>query len=80
MKFRPGKPCDAEAIAALVASFQGEITDNPGGAGAEEYLASVSIQAERRYLESPLPMRLAPAKNDRAGRQVTEKSGNMGYT
>jgi GNAT superfamily N-acetyltransferase len=52
MKFRSGSPADAEAIASLIASFQSELTDDPSGAGAEEYLASVSLQAEREYLAS----------------------------
>jgi len=52
MKFRAGLPTDAEAIAGLIASFQSELTDDPSGAGAEEYLASVSVQAEREYLAS----------------------------
>src|SRR5690349_3252421 len=52
MEFRAGSPADAEAIADLIASFQSEITDDPSGAGAEEYLASVSVQAERKYLAS----------------------------
>ena len=52
MKFRAGSPADAEAIAGLIASFQSELTDDPSGTGAEEYLASVSIQAEREYLAS----------------------------
>jgi GNAT superfamily N-acetyltransferase len=53
MQFRSGTPNDAEAIAALIASFQPELTDRPDGMGAETYLASVSSQAERGYLESP---------------------------
>jgi GNAT superfamily N-acetyltransferase len=52
MEFRAGLPPDAEAIAGLIASFQSELTDDPSGAGAEEYLASVSVQAEREYLAS----------------------------
>ena len=52
MEFRTGSPADAEAIAGLIASFQSELTDDPSGAGAEEYLASVSVQAEREYLAS----------------------------
>ena len=64
MEFRAGSPADAEAIADLIASdgkidpqtqssiFQSELTDDPSGAGAEEYLASVSVQAERKYLAS----------------------------
>ena len=52
MEFRAGSPADAEAIAGLIASFQSELTDDPSGAGAEKYLASVSLQAEREYLAS----------------------------
>ena len=52
MEFRAGSPQDAEAIAGLIASFQSELTDDPSGAGAEGYLASVSVQAEREYLAS----------------------------
>ena len=53
MEIRSGSPSDAEAIARLIASFQGELTDDPSGAGAEAYLASVSVEAEREYLASP---------------------------
>jgi len=52
MEFRAGAPADAEAIAGLIASFQSELTDDPSGAGAEKYIASVSVQAEREYLAS----------------------------
>jgi GNAT superfamily N-acetyltransferase len=52
MTFRLGSPADAEAIAGLIASFQSELTDDPSGAGAEQFLASVSLQAERDYLAS----------------------------
>ncbi|MGE5213765.1 MAG: GNAT family N-acetyltransferase [Nitrospirota bacterium] len=52
MEFRLGSPMDAEAIADLIASFQSELTDDPSGAGAEEFLDSVSLQAEREYLGS----------------------------
>src|SRR5262249_47996193 len=52
MEIRSGSPSDAEAIAGLIASFQSELTDDPSGAGAEEYLASVSVDAEREYLAS----------------------------
>ena len=52
IEFRAGSPADAEAIAGLIASFQSELTDDPSGAGAEEYLASVSVRAEREYLAS----------------------------
>src|SRR6476620_8077994 len=52
MEIRSGSPSDAEAIARLIASFQSELTDDPSGTGAEEYLASVSVRAEREYLAS----------------------------
>ena len=52
MEIRSGSPSDAEAIARLIASFQSELTDDPSGAGAEAYLASVSVEAERKYLAS----------------------------
>ena len=50
MEFRAGSPADAEAIAGLISGFQSELTDDPSGAGAEEYIASVSVHAEREYL------------------------------
>jgi GNAT superfamily N-acetyltransferase len=53
MHIRPGTPGDAKAIASLIASFQPILTLEPSGAGAEQYLASVSEDAEREYLSSP---------------------------
>lgn len=52
MEIRTGLPSDAEAIAQLITSFQSELTDDPSGAGAEEFLATVSLEAERGYLAS----------------------------
>jgi GNAT superfamily N-acetyltransferase len=52
MEFRAGSPADAEAIAGLIANFQSKLTNDPSGAGAEGYLASVSVHAEREYLAS----------------------------
>ena len=52
MEIRAGSPSDAEAVADLIAGFQSELTDDPSGVGAENYLASVSVQAEREYLAS----------------------------
>jgi GNAT superfamily N-acetyltransferase len=52
-QLRVGTPDDAPAMAALIASFQAELTDDPRGAGAEDFLASVSEAAERDYLASP---------------------------
>ena len=53
MKLRRGGEADARPIAELIASFQSELTVDPAGVGAEEFLASVSEQAERAYLQSP---------------------------
>ena len=53
MEVRAGSSQDADAIAGLIASFQSDLIDDPSGAGAEAYLASVSVQAEREYLTSP---------------------------
>lgn len=53
MQIRLGTSNDAEAIAALIASFQSELTDERDGSGAEHFLASVSRHAELGYLESP---------------------------
>lgn len=52
MDIRIGLPSDAEAVAGLIASFQSELTDDPSGTGAERFLASVSVEAEREYLAS----------------------------
>ena len=52
MEIRAGSLADAEAIAGLIDSFRSELTDDPSGAGAEEFLASVSLEAERAYLGS----------------------------
>ena len=52
IRLRAGSPADAEAIAGLIACFQSELTDDPSGKGAEKYLASVSMKAERQYLAS----------------------------
>lgn len=52
LKIRPGVGSDAADVAALIASFNAELMDEPTGAGAEQYLASVSEDAERVYLES----------------------------
>jgi GNAT superfamily N-acetyltransferase len=53
MNIRRGTADDSDAIAELIASFQPVLTLNPSGAGAEQYIASVSRNAEREYLESP---------------------------
>jgi GNAT superfamily N-acetyltransferase len=53
MNLRPGTLRDGGPFAELIASFQREITVNPDGDGAEQYLVSVSEAAELQYLESP---------------------------
>lgn len=53
MNIRSATPADARSLADLIASFQPMLTLDPSGVGAEQYLASVSEEAERRYLESP---------------------------
>ena len=52
MQFRAGLLEDAEALTGLIASFQSELTNDPSGAGAEKFLAAISLQAEREYLAS----------------------------
>jgi len=67
MHIRPGNPGDANAVASLIASFRAILTLDPGGAGAEQFLASVSEEAERQHLESP----------DRYAYLVAELAGHM---
>jgi len=43
---------DASDMSALILSFQAELLLDPMGHGAEEFLASVSAEAVRRYLTS----------------------------
>ncbi len=52
MDIRVGSQSDAEEVAGLIAHFQSELTDDPTGTGAERFLASVSVQAQREYLAS----------------------------
>jgi GNAT superfamily N-acetyltransferase len=53
MNTRSATPADARSLAGIIASFQPTLTLDPSGVGAEHYLASVSEEAERQYLESP---------------------------
>ena len=53
MNLRRGTVVDAGPIAELIASFQSDLILDPTGAGADEFLSSVSESAERQYLESP---------------------------
>jgi predicted GNAT family N-acyltransferase len=52
MVFCPAKPEDAEKISALILSFRSELTLESIGIGAEKFLASVSVESERSYIES----------------------------
>jgi GNAT superfamily N-acetyltransferase len=52
MNLRTGTSADADAVAELIASFRSELTDDPSGSGAEKFFDSVSVVAERSYLES----------------------------
>src|SRR5262245_52314877 len=76
MKFRAGGPGDAEAIAGLIASFQSELTDDSSGAGAEKYLASVSLQAEREYLASERYRYILAYSNSRLAGFIAIRDGS----
>ena len=52
MIFRAARDSDAEAISELILSFRQEYMLDPSGRGAEEFLASVSVEAERGYIGS----------------------------
>lgn len=53
MNIRPGAPNDSKVLAELIDTFRPMLTLDPTGAGAEQYLISVSESAEREYLSSP---------------------------
>jgi len=53
MNIRPGAHNDSKVLAELIDSFRPMLTLDPTGAGAEQYLISVSESAEREYLSSP---------------------------
>lgn len=52
MIFRPAKPADATPISDLIMSFRHLLTIDPNGRGAGEFFASVSAEAERKYIRS----------------------------
>lgn len=52
MIFRRAKPEDAERISQLIMGFLSELTIEPDGRGADEFLAAVSVEAERGYIRS----------------------------
>lgn len=76
MEFRAGSPADAEAIAGVIAGFQSELTDDPSGAGAEEFLASVSVEAERDYLASERYRYLLAYSNSRLAGFIAIRDGS----
>ena len=76
MEFRAGSPADAEAIAGLIASFLSDLTDDPSGAGAEKYLASVSVEAEREYLASERYRYLLAYSNSRLAGFIAIRDGS----
>jgi len=76
MEYRAGSPADAEAIAALIASFQRELTDDPSGAGAEHFLATVSLQAEREYLGSARYRYLVAYSNSKLAGFIAIRDGS----
>jgi ribosomal protein S18 acetylase RimI-like enzyme len=49
---RRAELADAEAISELILSFRTSFFTEPDGSGAEPFLASVSAEAERGYIES----------------------------
>ena len=53
MNIRSATPADARSFADLIKSFQSTFALDPNGVGAEQYVASVSEEAERQYLKSP---------------------------
>jgi ribosomal protein S18 acetylase RimI-like enzyme len=61
--FRRAEPDDAERVSALIMTFQASLTIDPTGAGAEKFLASVSTEAERSYIQSDR-YRFLLAEND----------------
>ena len=52
MIYRRASANDAEAVANLIYSFRSVLTLDRSGRGAEEFLASVSAEAERSYITS----------------------------
>ena len=50
--FRPAVPEDAAAISTLIMRFRAQLAIDPTGAGAEKFFASVSPEAQARYIRS----------------------------
>jgi GNAT superfamily N-acetyltransferase len=68
MIFRRASPEDAGAVSGLIVSFLNALTVDPNGTGAEQFLASVSTEAEESYILSDRYHYLvAEAEGDLAG-------------
>jgi len=65
MNTRLGTPSDARSIASLIREFQPMLTLDPTGAGADQYLSSVSEEAEAEYLSSPRYLYLVAEEHDK---------------
>lgn len=79
MEFRPATADDAPAISALIHANLAHLTIDPAGAGAERFLAFVSPQAIRGYIESPtFRYRVAICENALAG-AVAIRNGSHLY-
>lgn len=50
--FRPAVPEDAAAISTLIMRFRAQLAIDPTGASAEKFFASVSPEAQARYIRS----------------------------
>jgi ribosomal protein S18 acetylase RimI-like enzyme len=53
MNIRPATVADAEKLSALLIELSGPFYTSPTRVGAEPFLASVSVEALRRYLSAP---------------------------
>ena len=51
--FLPARASDATAINALIRQYTHEFTISADGSGAEQFLASVSVEAEAGYISDP---------------------------
>ncbi|HWX01615.1 GNAT family N-acetyltransferase [Collimonas sp.] len=52
-ELRPAQASDATAISALIRQFTHEFTISADGSGAEQFLASISVEAEAGYISDP---------------------------
>lgn len=79
MLIRPAIVDDAPAISALIHCSLAQLTVDPSGAGAEQFLVHVTPQAIRGYIESPnFQYRVALAEDGLAG-VVAVRNGSHLY-